>query len=202
MDTLQQLQFTGGLGSLLGGMFGNSGAPYGAAMDQYTKYLNQAKQTQNPFYQAGTAAIPQYQGWLDTMKNPSGFINTLMNQYQESPWAKYQQQQAVRAAQNLGSASGLTGSTALQQQAQQNAANISSADMQNWLQNVLGINTQFGAGTGNLVGAGQASANALTNLLGEYGKMFGEQAYNKEAAENNDFWNMIGGGVSLASMLL
>lgn len=202
MDPLQMSQFGSGLGGFLGGMFGNSGEPYEAASGELKNYLNKAAGYQNPFFNAGAGAIPDYQKWLQGMSNPSGFINGLMGQYQESPWAKYQQQQSMRAGTNAASASGLTGSTPFAQQLQQNAQNISSQDMNQWLQNVLGINTQYGQGVGNLMTGGQNAANAMTNLFGDYGKSIAEQKYNQKTAENNDWWNMIGGGLSLAAMFL
>jgi len=58
----------------------------------------------------------------------------------------------MRAANNIGSATGMTGSTPMMQQAQQNAQNISSGDMQNWLSQVLGINNQYGQGEAGLMG--------------------------------------------------
>jgi len=108
----------------------------------------------------------------------------------------------MRAAQNMGSATGLTGSTPLMQQAQQNAQNISSQDMNQWLQNVLGINTQYGAGQQNLMTGGQNAANALTNMWGNMGNQMGQAAYGKKAGEDQDFWNMIGGGLQLGAMFL
>jgi hypothetical protein len=84
-------------------------------------------------------------------------------------------------------------------QGQQNAQNISSQDMGNWLQNVLGINSQYGQAQGNLMQGGQNSANALTGLYGNAGSWLGNQAYNQGAAQNNDFWNLLGGGLKLGS---
>ncbi len=202
MDSMQMGQGMSGLAGILGGLFGDSGAPYQAAMDQYQQYGNRAQGAQNPFLQAGTGAIGNYQNWLQNQQNPSQFLNNLMGQYQESPWAKYQQQQALRTANNMGSATGLTGSTPLQLQAQQNASNISSQDMNNWLQNVLGINTQYGQGQQNLIGGGQGAANALTSLYSDMGKNLGEAAYGQEAGKQNDMWNLIGGGLQLGSMFL
>jgi hypothetical protein len=202
MDSMQQGQMMSGLGGILGGLFGNSGAPYDAAMNQYQQYGNRAQGAQNPFLQAGQGAIGNYQNWLQGQQNPSQFLNNLMGQYQESPWAKYQQQQAMRTANNMGSATGLTGSTPLQLQAQQNASNISSQDMNNWLQNVLGINTQYGQGQQNLMGGGQGAANALTSLYSDMGKKMGEAAYGQEAGNQNDMWNLIGGGLQLGSMFV
>lgn len=188
--------FGGGLGTMMGGLFGNSGAPYSSAMDQYQQWANKAEGVQNPFLNAGTAAIPDYQAWLGTMKDPTAFINSTMNQYQQSPWAQYEQQQAMRANQNMASASGLSGSTPMQLQAQQNATNISSQDMNQWLQNVLGINTQYGQGQAHLMGVGQESANALTNMYMQMARMMGAGAYGQKAGEQSDLWNTIGGAAA------
>ncbi len=189
-----------GLAGLLGGMFGNSGAPYGDAMKQYQQWANKAQGVQNPFLNAGTGAIGNYQNWLQGMQDPTKFMNNMMGQYQESPFAKYQQQQGMRAANNMGSASGLTGSTPLMQQAQQNAQNISSGDMNQWLQNVLGINSQYGAGQQNLMNMGQNSANALTGMYGQMGQQMGNAAYGQRAGQNQDFWNMLGGGLGMLGL--
>lgn len=189
--------FGGGLAGLFGGMFGNSGSPYEDAMGAYSKYANKAAGAQNPFYNAGVGAIGNYQNWLSGMKDPSAFINNLMGKYQESPWAKYQQQQGIRAANNMGSASGMTGSTPLQLQAQQNAQNISSGDMNTWLQNVLGVNTQYGAGEQGLMNMGQGAANSLTNLFSNMGANAGQMAYGRGAANNNDFMSMLMGAMQM-----
>lgn len=183
----------GGFSQLLSGIFGNSGAPFQAGMDQLQKYYGQAQGYQNPFYNAGTQAIPQYQNWVNTMKDPSSFINNLMGHYQESPWAQYQQQQAQRANTNMASASGLIGSTPWQLQGQQNAQNISSQDMNQWLQNVLGINTQYGAGLGNQVGIGQNAANNISNMLTQLANSMAQGAYGEQAGENQDQSNIVGG---------
>lgn len=190
-------QIGSGLIGILGGLFGNSGGPYSDAMNQYQQWIQQAQNAQNPFLQAGQGAIGNYQNWLSGMQDPSKFINNLTSQYKQSPWAQYQQQQAMRSAQNMGSASGLTGSSPLQLQAQQNASNISSGDMQNWLGNVLGINSQYGAGNQFLMNQGANAANALTNLYGNAGANMGNMAYNQSAAGNNDFWNILGGAASI-----
>lgn len=174
------------LPGLAQGFFGDSGKPYEQAWKGYKPFFEQAKTSQNPFYNAGQQAIPQFQNWLSSQSNPSGFINNLLSQYQESPWAHYQQEQGVRAAQNLGSATGLTGSTPLQLQAQQNAQSISSGDMQNWLQNVLGINTQYGAGLHNQEQMGQHAADFLSQLFQGAGEYKGGTNYGQEAGEQSD----------------
>jgi hypothetical protein len=184
--------FGSGLGGFLGGLFGDSGKPYDKAMEQYQNFANQAQGTQQPYLNAGQGAIGDYQTWLKGQQDPSKFINSIMGQYQQSPYNQYLQQQAQNAGINAGSASGLTGSTPLMQQMQQNAANIGQQGMNDWLSNVLGINTQYGQGQQNLMTGGQQAANALTNLYSDMGKNMGEQMYNKEASKQNNFWNTLG----------
>jgi hypothetical protein len=177
----------------LGGLFGNSDAPYREYGREYEKYNNQAQGFQNPFYNAGVGAIGNYQDALGKMKDPTAFINGLMNNYQESPWAKFQQDQMQRANTNMASASGLIGSTPYQQAGLQYARDISSEDMNGWLQNVLGANNNYLGGQQNLINSGQNSANMLSQLLEQMAQNKGQAAYGEEAGNNQDFSNTIGG---------
>ena len=181
--------FSSGLGGFLGGLFGDSGKPY----EEYQKWGQQGVDAQKPFYNAGVGAVGNYQDWLNTQKDPSGFINSLMKNYNQSPYNTFLQKQAQNAGTNAASASGLIGSTPFLQQSQQNAANIGQQGMQDWLSQVLGINTQYGQGQQNLIQGGQNSANSLGTL---YNQM-GEAGYGKEAGKHQDFWNTIGGGLGM-----
>jgi len=194
--------FGASLGGLFGGLFGDSGKPYDKAMEQYQQWANKAQGVQQPYLDAGTNAIGSYQDWLKGMQDPSKFINNLMGQYQQSPYTTYLQQQAQNAGINAASASGLTGSTPFMQQQQQNATNIAQQGLDSWLQNVLGINTQYGQGQQNLMSGGQNAANALTNMYNNMGQQMGEAAYGKEAGKKQDFWNTIGGGLGLIGSFL
>ncbi len=191
-----------GLSGILGGMFGNSGAPYDKAMEQYQKYGEQAAAPQQTYLNAGNQATGQYQDWLHGQQDPSGFINNLMNQYQESPYAQYMQNQSLRAGRNMASANGLIGSTPLMQQMQQNAHNIGNQDVNQWLQHVLGINTQYGQGQHNLMQGGQSAANSLSNIYNNLGQEMGQAAYGKEAGHQQDFWNKLGGGLGILGAFL
>jgi len=191
-----------GIGGIIGGLFCNSGSPYDKAMEQYQQWMNRAQGTQQPYLNAGQGAIGDYQTWLQGQKDPSGFINNLMGKYQESPHARYLQQQSMNAAQNAASASGLSGSTPLIDYMQQNAANIASGDQNQWLQNVFGINTQYGQGQQNLMNGGQNAANALSGMYNNMGNKMGEAAYGRQAGRKQDFWNTIGGIGSLIGSFL
>lgn len=196
-------QGMGGLGGFLGGMFGNTDAPYDNAMDQYRNYGNKALGAQNPFYNAGMGGMNNYQEWLGGMKDPSAFINNMMQNYQQSPYNQYLQQQSQNAGQNAASASGLMGSTPFLQQSQQNAANIGQQGMDSWLKNVLGINSEYGQGQNNLMGVGQNAANNMSNIYNNMGQQMGDAEYNKGASGYNNFMNTIGGGLgAVGSMFL
>jgi hypothetical protein len=191
-----------GLGGLLGGLFGDSGKPYDEAMEQYARYGNQAQGVQLPYLNAGVNGLNNYQNWLQTQQNPSDFINNLMGQYQQSPYNSFLQKQAALAGNNAASASGTLGSTPFLQQQQQNSANIGQQGLDSWLRNVLGINTQYGQGQQNLIQGGQNSANQLTNLFNQLGQHMAEQSYNKEASNQNNLWNTIGGGLGILGSFL
>lgn len=167
-------------------LFGNSGAPYEKANEAYQPYNQQARNVQNPFYRAGTSALPQFQDWLTGMKDPSAFINKLMGGYAESPMARNLQQASMRAGTNAASADGTVGSTPFAEQMQQNAGQISSMDQNNWLKNVLGINTEYGAGLDRQIGYGQHSADALSKLFGDAGEYAGGSAYGEQYGKNQD----------------
>ncbi len=194
--------FGSSLGGFLGGIFGNSDQPYDNAMNQYREYGDKAQSQLQPYAKAGADAIPHYQQWLESQKDPSKFINDTMGNYHESPYERFLQQQSMFAGQNAASANGLSGSTPMMMQMQQNAGNIASQDQNQWLQNVLGINTQYGQGQQNMMNSGSNAANSLASLYSNMGNNMGEQQYNKSAAKQNNFWNTIGSGAGMIGSFL
>lgn len=189
----------GGLGGILGGILG--GDPYGDAGKEYEKWAQKGIGAEEPFRQAGIGAIGGYNDWLGGMKDPSGFIDKIMGQYQESPQARYLQEQAKRAGINAASASGLAGSTPFAQQQAQQAAGISQNDMNNWLGQVLGINSQYGAGLGNEMGLGAQVAGNEAGLYGKIAQGLGEAKYGQKAQEGENWGSILGGIGSIIGSL-
>lgn len=179
-----------GLMNLFGG---GGGDPYKKGFHQYSKYMNQAADYQKPFYNAGVQGLGKYQDWLGKMEDPTKFINNISGQYQESPFAKILQDRSMRAFQNQGSASGLSGSTPLTQFAQQNAHDISSQDQNQWMQNILGANSQYGQGQQYLTGVGQNASNSLSEIMRMMADAGGGQAYNSSARENSGWGDIFKG---------
>jgi hypothetical protein len=110
---------------ILQGIFGNSGDPSRAAGREYANYYNKNIDA------------------ISGEKDPSAFINKLLGDYKTSDWAKNLTTQTNNQAMNMASASGLTGSTPLMNQMQQNSGRIASQDQDQWLGRVLGINKDY-----------------------------------------------------------
>ena len=173
----------------------------------------------NPYMQAGVGGLGAYQNALAGMADPQAYYNKIMSGYQESPTAQYQQQQAIKAATSAGTASGTLGSGELGRQMEQQSQQISSQDMQNYLNNVLGINNQYLSGESGLAGMGQQAANQsgqwgmnagedLARMASQYGidegNLIGQmgQAKGQGDLANSNMWrNMIGSGGALAKIL-
>lgn len=193
--------FMAGLPGALGGIFGMGGGdPYADAMKQYQKYADQAAGYQNPFFEAGSGAIGDYQDYLQRMQDPSAYLNQLMGDYQESGYNKYLQDEAARAGLNAASAGGLVGSTPYMQEAERTAANLAQGGMDNWLKQALGLNELYGSGLDTLMGRGQGASNALTNLYGGLGKSMGLGTYGQGMDKRQQMGDLFGGLGSLAML--
>lgn len=192
----------GYLGQFLGGMFGNSGNPYQQAGNAYQQWAQKGINAQNPFYQGGLGGMGAYQAALGRMQDPNAFVKGIMANYQQSPWAKFETQQGLNAGSNAASASGTLGSTPFSQSQQQFAQGVSSQDMQNYLNSVLGANQSYLNGEGNLAGMGANAANQMSGMYGQMGTNMGQAAYGQQAGQNQDWNNMIGGGIGLAGLFL
>lgn len=179
-------QYGGGLSSFLGGLFGHAGGnPYGDAQRGYDFHAG-------PWSQMGHNAGNAFNQRLGEMGNGQDFYNNTMAGYNESPWARFQQQQGVRAGNAMGSASGLGGSTALANYMQQNAQNLSSQDMQNYFNQRMGINRDYLSGQNQLMNYG---ANADMQAA----PWHGEAEYGKARTNQMNQNQMMGG---LMQMLL
>lgn len=193
MGSMPWSQMGSGLASLFSGLFGHPEKAYDKAMQQYQKMLQQGSQGFNPFIQAGQGAINPFMQSLNKMQDPTAYMKNIMGQYEESPFAKLQQERSMQSLQNMGSASGLTGSSALQRQGQEDAQKISSADMQQYLQNAMGIQGGYLGGLQNMMGMGLQGQNSFANMFSQAAPWMGDQAYNKQRAQDQKWPNIFGG---------
>lgn len=106
--------------------------------EDYNNYRDYTKQFGQNLGQYQNMGAHQY-GQVN--QSPTDYYNNIMGGYSESPDAKYQQEQANKAASFGASASGMTGSGAFYKGLQQNANDIAMNDRNNYYNNVMGANT-------------------------------------------------------------
>lgn len=188
---------SGGIGQGIGGLLNyfltDPSKPYKDASGQLDKYYGQAQQALSPYMNAGQNALGNYQNALAPMGNSQQYINNIMNGYQESPWAKFQQQYGQKAMQNAASAGGMLGSGAQWKAAADYSQGLSSRDMQQWLQNNLGVTDRYTQGQQDISHMGFGGAQSLAQLLAQLGQSQAGMAYGAGQAGNQGMTNMIGG---------
>lgn len=217
-----------GLSGIMQGLFGNSGKPYSDATSAYNNTIDQRfpqlQENINPYMEAGTNAIPQVNNALrgaegaygnvgaslSRMSDPRAFMDSILKGYQESPGAMMEREAGNKGINNAASASGMLGSGALYKSAADYNQRLTARDMQQYLQNILGINKDYLSGEmgratgltnlgtngyGSLAHMGEQGAASLNNLIAQImqhqAEANREGAYGERKQEQEDegsFW--------------
>jgi hypothetical protein len=163
--------------TVINGLFGDKPNPADKAMP----YLDQAKGLYDPYAQQGQAAYNQLNPLYGQMgQDPAAFLENLMKNYEPSRGYQLQRDEGMRALGNSAAAGGMRGSMQDMVNESRLTDNLMGNDMQQWLQNVLGIQ---GAGMQGLQGfynTGYDATNNLANIFGQQGNL----AYNRQNYEN------------------
>jgi hypothetical protein len=155
------------------------------------KYLGQipgiAKQYYNPYISQGqTAGNKLTDQYGNLINDPTGIINKIMAGYSMSPGAKYQSGLLTKGIANTAAAGGFAGTPEAQRQYAQTAGDVTSEDMQQYLQNALGAYGAGLSGESDIYNKGfQASGDlvdALSSVLGSQGGL----AFNQGTQSNMD----------------
>lgn len=167
--------------SFLSNLFGGGGHftnPYDSAINTYEPYGDML----DPYMQQGSYALPREHEAINNMMAGNGTqqINDIMSHYSASPYAKYQEGQAQKAANNAASVGGLIGTPQEQQALAQNISGIVSKDQQNYLNNALG---QYNRGFGGLSALGNMGFGA-TQQYGDYLGNLANYKAQQQAAQN------------------
>ncbi len=120
-----------------------------------------------PWQRAGENQLPSYQENFRQLMDPR-FIQQIMGEWKESPFAKMQKEKGETALNNAASASGMLGSTDFGKSQADYARDITSQDQQQYLQNRLGMYNQGLGHQQGMVGqgmnAGMQMGGNLMNL--------------------------------------
>ena len=201
MNPGQQGMLGQGLGSLLGGLFGDNQNPADAAMP----YLNQVEGKMKPYYQpyisAGQSALPELQKqYQSLMSNPGALMQQIGQGYQASPGYDWQKNEALQAGNNAAAAGGMLGSAAHQQNAQTTASGLANQDYYNYLNHALNQYSTGLGGMGQINEQGYKASSGMADNLATALMNQAQMAYAGGANANADSNSMFGGLGSLAGM--
>lgn len=159
----------GGIGGLLG-MFGGGSGGNRNPMKDANKYLNQipgmGKQYYNPFLERGARAGNMLEGEYGKLMDPTSFMNDIMKNYKMSEGATYERDKLGKGIGATAAAGGFSGTPEHQHEYGEMAGKIMSGDMQQYLQNALGIYGEGLKGQQGFNNQGFDATNSLVDLLG------------------------------------
>lgn len=134
------------------------------------KYMNQipgmGKQYYNPFIERGANSGNLLEGEYGKMLDPSAFMDSIMKNYKMSEGAQYQQDRLGKGIGGAAAAGGYAGTPEHQTQYGEMANKIMSGDMQQYLQNALGIYGKGISGEEGFYDKGYDASSSLADLLG------------------------------------
>lgn len=177
-------------------------------------YMQQGQNNLAPYNQAGQNALPQFQNWLNQMGqnaqnfNPSQSVSDLMKNYKESDYAKYLTGQATNTINNQAAIGGTLGGGQNQRDVATMANQISSGDLQNYMNNVfnqqnygLDLNKLFGGGLESLISGGEHAGEGQNQSMADFAKWIAQaqNASGQDSAASGQGW--LSGLGGLASVI-
>ena len=131
---------TGALTGAVGGLFGGNRQD---PAKQARKYLDQipgmGREAYNPYIERGGRAGNILEGEYGKLLNPTSFIDEIMKNYNLSQGAQYQKDILGKGIGSTAAAGGYAGTPEHQRSYGEMADKIVSGDMQQYLQNALGV---------------------------------------------------------------
>lgn len=183
--------------SILSKLFGGGSK---SPMDASNQYLNQipgvGHQGYDPYVNAGLDASGKTKSQFeDLMSDPTAFINKLMEGYKPSEGYQFQKEQLTKELGNTAAAGGIAGTPLDQMNQGEGIQKLLSGDMQQFLQNVLGVFDTGLKGEEGIAGRGFDASKGLADYLGNSLTQQGGLAFNNQQQQNkstNDLWSMFG----------
>lgn len=151
----------GFLDTLFGGKAGGTGEAEETMqqqMEQQQKMLQQSLGYLSPYEQIGSQAMGDYTSALGQYADPTQLYSKIMGTYQQSPAAQFQEQQGMGQLQNTMESQGLAGSGQEAKDVLGYSQGLSSQDMQQYLQNTLGMGQTYLSGMGGVAQLGPQMA--------------------------------------------
>jgi len=183
--------------NLVDGIFNGGASASDAAMEQYNKIPGVYDKYLSPYINRGDQAYDKYNASLDSMMANGGvdFVNSIYNQYDESPAYKFAAGQATDAAGNAAAAGGTLGTGAHQAQLADYIQGLSSRDQEGFFNRSMGAYNKGMQGQSDIMTNGYNASNSMAQgLAGNYQDM-GSLAYNKQEAQTRGAMGIFGMGL-------
>lgn len=188
-------------GDLVGDLFGDDN-PADAGMQYLEQIPDIGKEYYNPFIERGKRSGNILEGQYDRMaQDPVDYLDQIMRSYRPSSGYDFKQNQMLKAAGNTAAAGGFRGTQNDQQDSAAMVQALLGDDMQQFLQNVLGIQGSGLQGHQGFQNQGYNASSSLadylgTNLSNQAGLAF--QGQSQENANHAGILNsLIGAGGSV-----
>lgn len=134
------------------------------------RYMNQipgvGHDAYDPFINQGREAGNKLGGEYSKMLDPTAFMDEIMGHYKTSKGAQYEQDKLGRGIGASAAAGGFAGTPEHQRAYGEMAGDIMSKDMQQYLQNAIGIHKEGIAGEQDFYNKGYGASGSLADLLG------------------------------------
>ncbi len=188
--------------SMLSKLFG--GTPEKNPMMEANQYLNKipgvAHEGYDPYVNAGLDASGKTKDVYENLMNdPTAFINQLMKGYQPSEGYQFQKGELTKELGNAAAAGGVAGTPYDVMNQGKGIQGLLSGDMQQFLQNALGLFRTGLSGEENIAGRGYNATGQLTDTLGNALNQQGGLAFQNAQQQNADartdkknLWSMFG----------
>ena len=153
--------------------FGGGKDPSKAAMPYLDQIPGVGEKYYNPFINRGAGAGDILSGEYGRMLDPSKFMDDIMSKYKMSEGAQYQRDQLGKGIGETAAAGGYAGNPEHQREYGEMADKIMSGDMQQYLQNALGIHKGGLEGEEGFYDKGFQASGSLADMIGS---MLGSKA--------------------------
>ncbi len=172
------------------------------AGNSYLKQIpGQLHSIYDPYAQQGKDAYNQLNPQYTQMnQDPTGYLDKIMQQYRPSAGYQLKEQEGLQAAGNSAAAGGMRGSLQDIKNSSRLADSLMGEDMQQWLQNVMGIQ---GAGMQGQQHFYDTGYNAASNLGGDLSNVLGTQgqlAFQGQSQQNRGIQDLVSGLLGAGAM--
>jgi len=184
-------------------LYGKHSNPAEKAQPYYDQAMQMERQYYNPYIQQGQQAgglmSPIYGGMA---QDPVGHMNQLMSQYEPSEAYKAQHEEAMSAARNAAAAGGYAGAPGDVKFQTQLTDKLLSQDMQQWLQNTMGIQGAGLQGEQHMYDTGFGATRGLTGDLANLYGTQGQLAFQGQREKNKQNSDLVGSLLGLGSIFI